>query len=263
MVVFLYEPLYMNKKSILGLLVALGLPLVCYLWLKSASESAVDMPRKYLLDTVVTRIEKGKEVTDSIWHKTANITLVNQLGDTVSLYDKSSKIMVVDYIFTSCRSICPKLTYNMDKAVVQFVSFTVDPERDSVPVLKNYADIFRVNHDNWWFLTGNKDSIYKFAFEELKVDKFSEEPISPDFVHTSRFVLLDKDRYVRGYYNGLDSTSVAKLARDIGLLMLEKDKKNKGAIFRQILDLAWLWLIIISATIFFVVYMRQRRKING
>ena len=280
MVVFLYEPFYMNRKSILGLLVALGLPLACYLWLKSASENAVDMPRKYLLDTVVTRIEKGKEVTDSIWHKTANITLVNQLGDTVSLYDKSSKIMVVNYVFTSCRSICPKLTYNMQKlqhsfklggnvrnkidtAVVQFVSFTVDPERDSVPVLKNYADIFGANHDNWWFLTGSKDSIYKFAFEELRVDKFSEEPISPDFVHTSRFVLLDKDRYVRGYYNGLDSISVAKLARDIGLLMLEKNKKNKGAIFRQILDLAWLWLIIISAIIFFVVYMRQRRKING
>ena len=246
----------MSKNSILGLLIALGLPVACYLWLKSASENAVHMPRKYLLDTVLTKVENGKEITDSVWHKTANITLVN------------------------CRSICPKLTFNMQKlqhsfklggnvrkkidtAVVQFVSFTVDPERDSVPVLKNYADIFGANHDNWWFLTGNKDSIYKFAFEELRVDKFSEEPISPDFVHTSRFVLLDKDRYVRGYYNGLDSNSVAKLARDIGLLMLEKDKKNKGAIFRKILDLSWLWLIIISAILFFVVYMRQRRKING
>jgi protein SCO1/2 len=270
----------MSKNSILGLLIALGLPLACYLWLKTASENAVNMPRKYLLDTVVTRLENGKEITDSIWHKTGNIRLVNQLGDTVSLYDKSSKIMVVDYIFTSCRSICPKLTHNMQKlqysfklggnvrkkidtAVVQFVSFTVDPERDSVPVLKNYADIFGANHDNWWFLTGNKDSIYKFAFEELRVDKFSEEPISPDFVHTSRFVLLDKDRYVRGYYNGLDSISMAKLARDIGILMLEKDKKTKGAIFRKILDLSWLWLIIISAILFFVVYIRQNRKTNG
>ena len=178
----------MNKKSILGLLIALALPLVCYLWLKVASDHAADVPRKYLLDTVLTRIEKGKEVTDSIWHKTANISLVNQLGDTVSIYDRSSKIMVVDYIFTSCRSICPKLTFNMQKlqhsfklggnvrnkidtSVVQFVSFSVDPERDSVSVLKNYADLFGANHDNWWFLTGSKDSIYKFAFEELKVDK--------------------------------------------------------------------------------------------
>ena len=87
--------------------------------------------------------------------------------------------------------------------------------------------------------------------------------MSPDFVHTTRFVLLDKDRYVRGYYNGLDSTSLSKLARDIGFLMLEKDKKKKSTVFMQIIDLSWLWLIIVLAVIFFVLYMRSRRKING
>lgn len=219
-------------------------------------------------------------VTDSIWHKTANITLQNQLGETVSLYEKQGKIMVVDFFFTSCRSICSGLTRNMaklqqsflrggdirkkiDTSIVQFVSFTVDPEHDSVNVIKDYADRFGVNHDNWWMLTGSKDSIYRFAFEELKVDRFSEEPMSPDFVHTTRFVLLDKDRYVRGYYNGLDSSSLSKLARDIGLLMLEKDAKKKSTVFMQIIDLSWLWLIIIMLVIFFVLYMRKRRKING
>lgn len=277
--VFLYH-LNMNKKAILGLMVAVFIPIFCYLILKYASENAVDMPRKYLLDTVVTRVDKGKMITDSIWHKTGNITLQNQLGDTVSLYDKEGKIMVVDFFFTSCRSICPGLTRNMvklqqsflrggnvrnkiDTSIVQFLSFTVDPEHDSVNVLKDYADRFGVNHDNWWMLTGNKDSIYRFAFEELKVDQFSEEPISPDFVHTTRFVLLDKDRYVRGYYNGLDSNSLSKLARDIGLLMLEKDVKKKSTVFMQIIDLSWLWLIIVLAVIFFVLYMRGRRKING
>jgi protein SCO1/2 len=151
----------------------------------------------------------------------------------------------------------------IDTSIVQFVSFTVDPEHDSVNVIKDYADRFGVNHDNWWMLTGSKDSIYRFAFEELKVDKFSEEPMSPDFVHTTRFVLLDKDRYVRGYYNGLDSSSLSKLARDIGLLMLEKDAKKKSTVFMQIIDLSWLWLIIIMLVIFFVLYMRKRRKING
>ena len=174
------------------------------------------MPRKYLLDTVVTRVDKGKMITDSIWHTTANIHLRNQLGDAVSLYDKPGKIIVADFFFTSCRSICPRLTANMaklqqsfikggdlrkkiDSSIVQFISFSVDPAHDSVSVLKNYADRFNVNHDNWWMLTGSRDSIYKFAFEELKVDKFSEEPISPDFVHTSRFVLIDKEYKVRGY----------------------------------------------------------------
>ncbi len=270
----------MNRKALLGLSVAVLLPVLCYLALKLASESAVDMPRRYLLDTVVNRVEQGKMITDSIWHKTKNIRLQNQLGDTVNLYDNPGKIIVADFFFTSCRSICPMLTRNMaklqqsfikggevrnkiDTSIVQFLSFSIDPERDSVPVLKNYADRFGVNHDNWWMLTGSKDSIYRFAFEEMKVDKFSEEPVSPDFVHTSRFVLMDKERVVRGYYNGLDSVSIAKLARDIGLLMLEKDVKQKSTVFREIIDLSWLWLIVVLMVTFFVLYMRNRRKING
>lgn len=270
----------MNKKALLGLSVAVLLPVFCYLALKYASDNAVDMPRKYLLDTVVTRVEKGKMISDSIWHTTANIHLQNQLGDSVSLYDKPGKIIVADFFFTHCGSICPKLTANMaklqqsfirggdtrnkiDTSIVQFVSFTIDPGRDSVPVLKDYADRYHVNHDNWWMLTGNRDSIYRFAFEEMKVDKYSNEPISPDFVHTSRFVLIDKTYKVRGYYNGLDSVSIAKLARDIGLLMLEKDKTQKSEVFTEILSLSWLWLIVISLVIFFVVYMRGRRKLNG
>lgn len=270
----------MNKKALLGLSVAVLLPVFCYLALKYASDNAVGMPRKYLLDTVVTRVENGKMISDSIWHTTANIHLQNQLGDSVSLYDKPGKIIVADFFFTHCGSICPKLTANMarlqqsfirggdtrnkiDTSIVQFVSFTIDPVRDSVSVLKEYADKYHVNHDNWWMLTGNRDSIYRFAFEEMKVDKYSNEPISPDFVHTSRFVLIDKAYKVRGYYNGLDSVSIAKLARDIGLLMLEKDKTQKSEVFTEILSLSWLWLIVISLVIFFVVYMRGRRKLNG
>jgi protein SCO1/2 len=270
----------MNKKALLGLCVAVLLPVFSYLVLKYTSEGAVEMPRKYLLDTVINRVEKGKEVSDSIWHKTKNIRLVNQLGDTVNLYDNPGKIIVADFFFTSCRSICPILTHNMaklqqsflkggdvrnkiDTSIVQFLSFTVDPGHDSVSVLKKYADRFGVQHDNWWMLTGNRDSIYRFAFEELKVDKFSEEPVSPDFVHTSRYVLLDKDRVLRGYYNGLDSVSIAKLARDIGLLMLEKDARKPSSVFREIIDLSWLWLLIVLMITFFVLYMRRNRKING
>lgn len=234
----------MSKKALFALSIAILIPLISYLFVKYASERAVDMPRKYLLDSVTTRVENGKTITDSIWHVTKDIRLLNQLGDSVNLYDIQNKIIVADFFFTSCRSICPRLTENMskmqqsflrggdprrtvDSTIVQFLSFSVDPERDSVPVLKDFADRFNVNHDNWWFLTGEKKKIYEFAFEELKVDKFSEEPISPDFVHTNRFVLIDADHYVRGFYNGLDSSSLKKLAEDIGLLMLEKKRYKK------------------------------------
>ncbi len=270
----------MNKKAFLALCITILLPLTGYFILKVASTKAVEIPRRYLLDTVVERIQNGKQVSDTIWHKTANIRLVNQLGDTVGLYDKPGKIIVADFFFTSCRSICPRLTRNMakmqrsfinggnerrkiDTSVVQFVSFSIDAERDSVPVLKNYADRFGVNHDNWWLLTGNKDSIANFAFAELKVDKYSGEPIDPNFVHTNRFVLIDKEYVVRGYYNGLDSVAMGKLARDIGLLMVEKNHKKKSEVFAAIADLKWLFLIIIIAVIIFVIFITGRRKING
>jgi protein SCO1/2 len=270
----------MSIKSFYGLIIALIVPVLCYLWLKQASDTAVVMPRHYLLDTVVEKVEKGKKVTDSIWHTTKNIRLVNQLGDTVQLYDQRGKIIILDFFFTSCGSICPKLTSNMSKlqqsfivggdkhkkqvdtSIVQFMSLSVDPQRDSVSVLREYANKMDVIADNWWLLTGNRDSIYNFAFEEMKVDKFSNEPISPDFVHTSRFVLIDKDMKVRGYYNGLDSASLLKLAKDVGYIMLEKDKNRKSKIFQDIIDLSWLWLIIAVLVGGFVYYFTSTRQKN-
>jgi len=265
----------MSKKSIFGLLIALVIPVACYLWLKSASDTAVIMPRHYLLDTVIEQVVNGKQKTDSIWHKTKNIELVNQLGDTVHLYDQQGKIIILDLFFTSCGSICPKLTNNMSKlqqsftrggdirkkvdtSIVQFMSISVDPNRDSVPVLRAYANKTGVIADNWWLLTGNRDSIYKFAFEELKVDQFSQEPISPDFVHTSRFILIDKKMQIRGYYNGLDSASLLKLAKDVGYLMLEKDNTKKNKIFQDIIDLSWLWLVIALLVSSFVYYFNTK-----
>ena len=139
---------------------------------------------------------------------------------------------------------------------------TVDPARDSVPVIREYANSMGVISDNWWLLTGNRDSIYNFIFQELRLDKFSDEPVSPDFVHTSRFVLIDKNMQVRGYYNGLDSTSLLKLAKDVGYIMLEKDKKKKSKVFQQIIDLSWLWLIIAVLVGGFFYYFTSTRQKN-
>ena len=269
----------MSKKSIYSLLIALAIPVFCYLWLKSASDSAVDMPRHYLLDTVYESVVDGKLKSDSIWHTTKNIHLVNQLGDSVSLYDQQGKIIILDFFFTSCGSICPRLTNNMstlqrsfskggdtrkkiDTSIVQFMSISVDPNRDSVPVLRDYANKMNVASDNWWLLTGNRDSIYKFAFEEMKVDSFSTEPVSPDFVHTSRYILIDKKMQVRGYYNGLDSASLLKLAKDVGYIMLEKDRTKKSEVFQQIIDLSWLWLVVAVVVAGFVYTFTMNRQNN-
>jgi protein SCO1/2 len=223
------------------------LPVVSYLIVKEASEDAVTMPKRYFADTVINKIVNGKNVSDTTWHTLKNISLTNQLGNQVSLDDLKGSIIIADFFFTRCPSICPALTKNMkglqdamkmkdfrkkiDSSYVHFISFTVDPERDSAAAMKAYADKHGVNHDSWWFLTGPKKTIYDFAFNELKLGLQDGEGIDSNFIHTNKFVLIDKERIVRGYYNGLDSTALSKLAEDITLLMLEKDRKKKRKFF--------------------------------
>jgi len=240
----------MSKKAIFALIIALVIPTVSYFIVKAVSESAVVMPRRFFFDSVVTKTVDGRTTTDTVWHKTQNITLVNQLGDTVNLYDIQNKVIVADFFFTRCPSICPKMTANMarlqqsfshykqgrkeiDSSIVRFLSFSIDPERDSVAALKKYADKFQVNHDNWWMLTGEKKTIYDFVINEIKLATVDGEGVDTSFIHSQRFVLMDKDYVVRGYYDGLDTTSLSALAQDIGLLMLEKDKKKKRNLFRK------------------------------
>lgn len=275
----------MNKKALLGILLAVALPVTGYLIVKYTSERAVVIPRKYYVDDVIEGVEDGKRFSDTIWHRTQNFRLVNQLGDTVELYDLQNKIIVLDFFFTRCPSICPKMTKNMrklqasfakhksgrkviDSSIVHFISLTVDPVHDSVKVLKDYADRMGVNHDNWWFLTGDKKDIYNFAFEEMKLS-IAEKDIDTGFVHTEKFILIDKNYIIRGpadtrqvYYNGLDSSSLSLLARDVGLLMLEKDEKAKSTIFTKIISLSWLWLIVVFLVIIFVLYIVKRRAIT-
>ena len=158
---------------------------------------------------------------DTVWHSVEDFKFQNQLGRTVSMADLPGKVIVADFFFTRCPSICPKLTANIRKlqdalstkdqfkqlnpAFVQFISFSVDPERDSVPVLKAYGDQFGINPDLWWLLTGPKKQIYDFSINELKLGLADGEGVDSNFIHTQKLVLLDKQQVVRGYYNGLDS----------------------------------------------------------
>lgn len=225
----------MNKKAILGLLLATVLPLVGYVAVKYYSEQAVQMPPRYFYDSIDTTKQNGRISIDTAWHKVKNMAFVNQLGETVTLDSLKGKIVVIDFFFTRCPSICPGLALRMKKlqesfvnsndSIVQFISISVDPEHDSVPQLRKFANRYTSNHDNWWFVTGNKKEIYDFAFNELKAS-IADTEIDSAFIHTENFFLLDKHRVVRGWYNGFDSVKQAKLVRDIPLLMLEKERKR-------------------------------------
>lgn len=225
----------MGKRAIWGILLAIVLPLTGYILVKYYSEKAVQMPLRYFYDSVDTIKKDGRIITDTVFHQVKNISFTNQLGKTVTLDSLKGKIIVIDFFFTRCPSICPGLALRMKKlqesfinsndTIVQFISISVDPENDSVPQLRKFADRYTSNHDDWWFVTGNKKEIYDFAFNELKAS-IADTELDTAFIHTENFFLLDKNRVVRGWYNGFDSIKQAKLVRDIPLLMLEKDKKR-------------------------------------
>ncbi len=232
----------MKKTTLLALLMVTLLPIASYLYVSSLSKDAIKMPRRYFYDTVVVKMEKGKKVNDTVWHKVKPFKLKNQFGKEVGLEDWGGKIIIADFFFTSCPSICPKLTRNMKKlqtafkktdSLVRFVSFTVDPVRDSVQALKAYGDKFGIDHDTWFMLTGDRNELYDIALNEFKASIASNGNIDTGFIHTDRFFLLDKDRVVRGWYNGLDSVNLDKLIKDVVLLNMERDKKKKRNLFRK------------------------------
>ena len=224
----------MNRKALLALMIAILLPTIGYLLADYYSKRDTQMPGRYFYDSAYVSQKRGKTVYDTAWHHVDNIELTNQFGKKVSFADLKGKIIVLDFFFTRCPSVCPRLAKAMKKlqnsftnndSIVQFISISVDPVHDSVPELRKWAEKFNVNPDSWWVLTGNRDSIYHFAINEMKAN-IADVTVDTSFVHTEDFFLLDKQRVIRGWYNGFDSTAQKKLVRDIPLLMLEKDQKR-------------------------------------
>lgn len=224
-------------------MLAMILPLTGYFLVKSFSNERIAMPRHYIYDSVITKTVDGKQVSDTAWHILPDFKFQNQLGNTVSWKDMEGKVVIADFFFTHCPTICPRMTLNMKKLqdaltngqrvgdkqakFIHFLSFTVDPERDSVRQLKDWADRFQVDPSNWWLLTGPKQEIYDLSINHMRLGLIDGKGIDTNFIHSDRVVLIDKYRNIRGYYHGLDTASMGQLSRDLVLLSLEKDPKRK------------------------------------
>ncbi len=226
-----------TSKYIIGIAVAMVLPLSFFYITRFFSDGKLKVPAYYRVDRIDRVWEKDGEAVDTVYHKVKGLVLTNQLGRQVNLNkDLEGKILVIDFIFTTCPTVCPRLSTNvkeLQKAyikknpeLVQFISISVDPERDSVPVLRAYADRYTTDHDRWWFLTGNKDSIFDYAKNELGL-LLNDADVPGDFVHSQQLVLLDTSRYIRGYFDGLDKRETQKLADAIYILNVEKKKKGR------------------------------------
>jgi protein SCO1 len=173
---------------------------------------------------------KWEMPNDKAFHQIRPFTFTTQENEAFSEKDMKGKICVADFFFTSCPGICPKLATSMAALQTEFLndgeilllSHTVTPGKDSVPVLKKYAQNNKVQYQRWKLLTGKQSDIYDlgrryyFVEEDLGVDSDSTV-----FLHTENFVLVDKDRRIRGIYNGLDPNSMKNLVGDIKVLKAE------------------------------------------
>ncbi len=204
--------------------------LVILLW--SACKSGTDKKTLPIYGSrqPVTKMVNGKSVTDTLYQSVSKFKTVNQYGDSISNKSLDGDIYVADFFFTTCPSICPVMHRNMlsvysafkNAANVRIISYTIDPKHDSVPVLKKYADKLGVTGNTWWFLQGKKDDIYKLS-ESYLVRK-PEEDAKQQFIHDGSFLLVDKQKRIRGAYDGTDPKQVSQLIDDIKELQSEPDQ---------------------------------------
>lgn len=200
------------------------------LFLASVIISCKDNYRKLPYYDTSDFTPKWEMKDEKTFHAIRKFNLVDQEGNSFTEKNLEGKICVADFFFTSCPGICPKMAVSMadlqkeflHAADVLLVSHSVTPAKDSVPVLKKYAEKNDVDYKKWKLLTGKKEEIYdlgrKFYYVEEDLGEKSDTSI---FLHTENFVLIDKNRHIRGIYNSLDPNSMTALKNDI------KELKNE------------------------------------
>ncbi len=194
---------------------------IFYSILKPKKVLPVYQPAQVSPELVDTTIQHQKK-----YHKIADFSLTNQNGKTITQEDYKDKIYVADFFFTTCQTICPIMTKNMHEVQKQFLtddevmilSHTVTPDIDTVAQLKRYAKEKNVNASKWHLVTGNKKQIYELARKSYLAVKDDGDGGPFDMIHTENFMLIDKERQIRGFYDGTDLEEIDRLIDDIKIL---------------------------------------------
>ena len=185
-------------------------------------------------DTVKKMVD-GKEVVDTVYHTIPDFKFVNQEGDTVSAQNFNDKIYVADFFFTTCPTICTVMKKQMKKVYEKFkgenevaiLSHTIDSDHDTPAVLKEYAKDLGVSGTKWMFVTGPREKIYEIGEKQYLVVAGADSTAPGGYIHSGAFVLVDKQKRVRGMYNGTDEAGTQRLIADIERLRKEyKDEKQ-------------------------------------
>lgn len=183
---------------------------------------------KQLILSIVLALSLGcsREPELSKFYPVPDFSLTDQTDKTVTLQELKGKVWVADFIFTNCGGTCPMMTDKMRKlqealpAEIRMVSFTVDPVRDTPKALAAYAAEHGATRDRWLFLTGDKQAMYDICVKgfKLPLDEEGGTPAEP-IAHSTRFVLVDKQGEIRGYYSGTEDDELKRLAADAKKLL--------------------------------------------
>lgn len=215
-----------KRKSFIAILALTSIVILALFYnaLKPKEKLAIYQPSMVNYELVDSTLQHKKK-----FHKIAPFSLTNQNGLTVTEKDYINKIYVADFFFTTCPSICPKMTANMgliqeniktDNQVL-LLSFSVTPEIDSVQQLKSYAIEKGVIDSKWNLLTGNKKEIYELARKSYLAVKNDGDGGEHDMIHTENFILVDPEKRIRGFYDGTDIKAMDELLSDIKVLQME------------------------------------------
>jgi protein SCO1/2 len=178
---------------------------------------------------VIKKMVDGKEVEEVVYPAIPDFSFINEDGEVVTQKDFQGKVYVADFFFVTCPTICPVMKKNMltvyeefkDNPDVRILSHTIDPEHDTPEVLKKYATDLGVKGKMWQFVTGDKEKIYDIGQKHYMVSALEDSSQAGGYIHSGAFVLVDKQRHIRGMYDGTTSEGTEKLKEDLAVLLKE------------------------------------------
>lgn len=215
---------FFSKLKYIGIALFIVSSVIIYLFMNAVQPKQLlpvyqpSMVNFELVDSTMQHIKK--------YHTIADFSLVNQNGDTITQKDYEDKIYIADFFFTTCPTICPIMTKNMadiqdkikDDDEVMLLSHSVTPDIDSVPQLKKYAMEQGVLDHKWNLVTGDKKQIYELARRSYLAVKTDGDGGPFDMIHTENFILVDKSKRIRGFYDGTNAEEMEKLMSDLKIL---------------------------------------------
>jgi protein SCO1/2 len=218
----------MRPKQTLFLGLLLLVPVLGFLFLATFGTNRYALPT-YLPDHVDSTLVKGKWQRDTVYHQLGDFHLVSQSGRVVSQKDLAGNVYVASFFYTTCVGACPQISSQLTRVQEQFrreprvklVSYSVDAEHDSVASLASYAERYGAIAGKWFFLTGDKPQVYKLVTQDYRLP----EPtgIAPGLEHSQQLFLVDRDKRIRGVYDGTKQKEVDRLITEIGVLLYTYD----------------------------------------